>query len=76
MKKAKEYVRNTSLTFPLYTDKLNGLLHIMLTEASSQESLYIVLEQGLFFLPVQQLTRSEIKSKYGVILPKDFTLKS
>jgi len=70
-----EYLRTTTLIFPLYTDRLNGQLYVTQT-GKKDEKTYIVVEIGLFPLPVLILTLEEIKTKYGVKIPKDFRYDS
>ena len=70
-----EYLRTTTLIFPLYTERLNGQVYVTQT-GKKDEKTYIVVEIGLFPLPVQTLTQEEIKTKYGIKIPKDFCYDS
>lgn len=71
MSRYKEYLTTQTLIFPLFDERVNGELYV--TKGNKiAEKLYIVLEIGLFVMPVQELTHQQIKAKYGVKLPKDF----
>lgn len=70
-----EYLSTQTLIFPLYSAKLNGKLFVTQTGDHIAKT-FIVVEMGLFALPVQILTYEQIKAKYEIKFPKTYRYDS
>jgi hypothetical protein len=63
------FKESTHLVIPVFND--TGIIQV-LRGHKVLERKYIVIEEGLFLLPMVELTKEEIKAKYNVNLPKHF----
>ena len=73
MKKTKDgsaYKESAHLVISIFRG--TGVLNVLRGNSVDTKK-YIVIEEGLFLLPVTELTKQEILTKYGVVLPQEFT---